>query len=74
MDGQAVSVSAAATPGEVPWGQHGVDIVLECAGKFKTPDKLGAYRKAGVEKVIVAAPVKAREALNVVVGVNDRQP
>ncbi|MET0215220.1 MAG: hypothetical protein ABW292_19575 [Vicinamibacterales bacterium] len=42
-------------------------------GKFKTPDKLEAYRRAGVKKVIVAAPVKEREALNVVVGVNDHQ-
>jgi glyceraldehyde 3-phosphate dehydrogenase len=71
IDGREVGFSAAAAPGDVPWGDYGVDVVLECSGKFKTLDKLEAYRKAGVKKVIVAAPVKEREALNVVVGVND---
>ncbi len=57
------------TPGAVPWQKHGVDIVLECSGKFRTPDSLAPYFDAGVKKVIVAAPVK-EGALNIVVGVN----
>jgi glyceraldehyde 3-phosphate dehydrogenase len=44
--------------------------VLECSGKFRTPQTLAAYFQQGVRKVIVAAPVK-QDALNVVVGVND---
>jgi glyceraldehyde 3-phosphate dehydrogenase len=49
----------------------GVDLVLECSGKFRTPALLEPYFKRGVNKVIVAAPVK-QEALNIVMGVNDR--
>lgn len=71
IDGQKLIYSSFASPGEVPWREHGVDIVLECTGKFRTPAQLNAYFEAGVKKVIVAAPVKD-EALNVVVGVNDR--
>jgi glyceraldehyde 3-phosphate dehydrogenase len=55
---------------KVPWRDLGVDIVLEASGKFRTPEQLDAYFKAGVKKVIVAAPVKSG-ALNIVMGVND---
>jgi glyceraldehyde 3-phosphate dehydrogenase len=55
---------------KVPWGDLGVDIVLEASGRFRTPEQLDAYFKAGVKKVIVAAPVKSG-ALNIVMGVND---
>jgi hypothetical protein len=59
IDGDAVTFSAVPTPGEVPWAEHGVDIVLECTGKFRTPETLDGYFAAGVKKVIVAAPVKS---------------
>ena len=58
-------------PDEVPWGDLGCDIVLECTGKFLKPDQLQGYFDRGVRRVIVAAPVKDAAALNVVVGVND---
>ena len=51
-------------------GELGVEIVLECSGRFRTPELLDGYFSQGVRKVIVAAPVK-EDALNVVVGVND---
>lgn len=70
VDGQSVSFSSSADPGGAPWASRGVDIVLECSGKFRTVETLEAYFKAGVKKVVVAAPVKAG-ALNVVMGVND---
>ena len=66
----ASAFSEHAAPGEVPWADHGVDLVLECSGKFRTPALLAPYFERGVKKVIVAAPVK-EGALNVVVGVND---
>lgn len=56
--------------GDVPWSDLGVEIVLEASGKFRKPEQLEAYFKAGVKKVIVAAPV-SKEALNIVMGVND---
>ncbi len=66
-----VGFSAAASPAEVAWGDLGCDIVLECTGKFLTPSALDGYFQRGVRRVIVAAPVKDKAALNVVVGVND---
>jgi glyceraldehyde 3-phosphate dehydrogenase len=71
IDGRALGFSAHATPDEVPWTARGVDIVLECTGKFRTAAQLEPYFAHGVKKVIVAAPVKDDAALNVVVGVND---
>lgn len=70
IDGQRVGFSSASNPAEVDWAAHGVDIVLECTGKFRTVETLDGYFAAGVKKVIVAAPVKTG-ALNVVMGVND---
>jgi glyceraldehyde 3-phosphate dehydrogenase len=67
---QFLSFSEHSTPGEVPWEDLGVDLVLECSGKFRTVQSLDPYFKGGVRKVIVAAPVK-EGALNVVMGVND---
>ncbi len=60
-----------AKPGEVDWAAHGVDVVLECSGRFRTPEQLAPFFGRGVKKVIVAAPVKGDEALNIVMGVND---
>ena len=74
VDGHTLSFSDHATPGEVPWDKLGVDIVLECSGKFRTPERLDPYFQRGVKKVIVAAPVKAdskKDALNIVMGIND---
>ncbi|PSB16499.1 type I glyceraldehyde-3-phosphate dehydrogenase [Phormidesmis priestleyi ULC007] len=70
IDGKPISFSEFAKPGEVPWEDYGVDIVLECSGKFRTPETLDPYFKRGVKKVIVAAPVK-QGALNIVMGIND---
>ena len=66
-----MTFSAAASPGDVAWGDLGCDVVLECTGKFVKPDRLQAYFDRGVKRVIVAAPVKDAAALNIVVGVND---
>ncbi|CAB4957331.1 unannotated protein [freshwater metagenome] len=71
IDGRALSYSSHATPAAVPWEELGVDLVLEGTGKFKTQTTLAPYFDRGVQKVIVAAPVKDGGALNVVVGVND---
>ncbi len=65
-----IGYSSHKEPGAVPWADQGVEIVLECSGKFRTPETLEAYFRNGVRKVIVAAPVK-QQALNIVMGVND---
>ncbi|NJO27931.1 MAG: ArsJ-associated glyceraldehyde-3-phosphate dehydrogenase [Richelia sp. SL_2_1] len=70
IEGKSISFSEYSKPGDVDWADLGVDIVLECSGKFKTFEDLAPYFEKGVKKVIVAAPVK-KEALNIVMGVND---
>jgi len=70
IDGRTAGFSAEKAPGDVPWGERGVDIVIESSGKFRTPELLQPYYDKGVKKVIVAAPVK-QGALNIVMGVND---
>ncbi|MBD2294860.1 ArsJ-associated glyceraldehyde-3-phosphate dehydrogenase [Anabaena sphaerica FACHB-251] len=70
IDNKPLTFSEYSQPGEVPWEEFGVDIVLECSGKFRSPETLNPYFKRGVQKVIVAAPVK-EGALNIVMGVND---
>lgn len=60
-----------AKPGDIPWGDLGVDLVLECTGKFLSPETLQGHLDRGAKRVIVAAPVKFDSVLNVVVGVND---
>ena len=73
VDDATISYGGAATPGDVPWDERGVDIVLECTGAFRRLEQLAPYFARGVRKVVVAAPVKEDGALNVVVGVNDHE-
>ena len=71
VDGRKIGFSADPRPDDVPWGDLGCDIVLECTGKFRTVESLQPYFDRGVKRVIVAAPVKEDSVLNVVMGVND---
>jgi glyceraldehyde 3-phosphate dehydrogenase len=72
IDGKRLGFTEGAKPGDIPWGDLGCEIVLECTGKFLKPEELQAYFDRGVKRVIVAAPVKDERALNIVVGVNDK--
>ncbi|MDZ4356498.1 MAG: ArsJ-associated glyceraldehyde-3-phosphate dehydrogenase, partial [Variovorax sp.] len=71
--GRKLAFSSHATAAEIPWGDHGVDLVLECTGKFLTPDTIQGHLDRGAKRVIVAAPVKVGGVLNIVVGVNHTQ-
>ena len=71
----AMSYSQEKDPTAVPWRQAGVEMVLECSGKFKTPQTLQPYfDQVGLKHVVVACPVKGEiagaEALNIVFGIN----
>ena len=71
----ALSYSQEKDPTAVPWRQADVDMVLECSGKFKTPQTLQPYfDQVGLKHVVVACPVKGEiagaEALNIVFGIN----
>lgn len=72
IDGGSVGYSEAPEPASVPWCDAGVDLVLECSGRFRTMAGLAPYLEAGVRKVVVSAPVRDPEVLNVVMGCNHR--
>jgi glyceraldehyde 3-phosphate dehydrogenase len=56
-------------PAKLPWGELGVDVVLECTGRFKTREAASKHLVAGARKVIVSAPAKDAD-VTVVLGVN----
>ena len=70
INDRRLSFTAHGTAAEIPWGDLGVDVVLECTGKFLTPETLEGHLRRGAKRVIVAAPVKAGGILNIVVGIN----
>jgi glyceraldehyde 3-phosphate dehydrogenase len=65
-----IQFTEAAAPGDIDWKKSGARIVVESTGKFRTRSLLNPYFGRGIEKVVVAAPVK-EDALNLVMGVND---
>jgi glyceraldehyde 3-phosphate dehydrogenase len=71
INDKKLGFSSYATSAEIPWGDYGVDVVLECTGKFLTPETIQGHLERGAKRVIVAAPVKVGHVLNIVVGVND---
>lgn len=71
LDGRPVSFTEHSRPGEIPWGELGVDVVIESSGKFKTVADLQPHLANGACSVVVACPVKDDSVLNVVMGCND---
>ncbi len=70
VDGKMLKVLAERDPANLPWGDLGVDIVVESTGLFTQAEKAAAHRKAGAKKVIISAPAKG-EDLTIVLGVNE---
>ena len=56
VNGDAFKVYAQRDPGQIPWGAHDVDVVLECTGFFADKDKAEAHIAAGAKKVVISAP------------------
>lgn len=71
-DGHAVKVLCERDPENLPWGELGVDVVVESTGIFKTGELAGKHIKAGAKKVVITCPAKG-EDITVVMGVNDEQ-
>ncbi|MRR11778.1 type I glyceraldehyde-3-phosphate dehydrogenase [bacterium] len=72
VDGRFVRVFAERDPAALPWGELGVDLVVESTGFFTDATKAQAHRDAGAKKVIISAPA-SNEDITVVIGVNDDQ-
>ena len=70
VDGKTIRALAERDPANLPWGDLGVDIVLESTGFFTNADAAKAHIAGGAKKVIISAPAKG-EDLTVVLGVND---
>lgn len=70
VEGKEIGFSMRPKPEEVDWGAMGIDLMIECSGKFKTKEALQPYFYQGVKKVLVSAPVP-EPALNLVYGIND---
>ena len=71
VDDKTVTFSQEKDFAKVDWAGMGVDMVMECTGKFLTVKALSPYfDQCGVKRVVVSAPVKEPEALNVVLGCN----
>ena len=73
IDGQRVTFSEHAEPGAIDWAAHGVQLVIEATGRFKTAAALEPHLARGAERVVVACPVKSEGVLNVVMGCNDER-
>jgi glyceraldehyde 3-phosphate dehydrogenase len=70
IGGKAVKVYSEMDPANIPWGDLGVDIVIESTGVFRSREGASKHLAAGAKKVIISAPAKG-EDLTIVLGVND---
>ncbi len=70
VDGKTIKIYAKADANELPWGEIGVDVVLECTGFYTSKDKAQAHINAGAKKVVISAPA-GKDLPTVVFGVNE---
>jgi len=70
VNGDKIRVFAERDPAQIPWGELGVDVVLECTGYFTSKEKASAHLKGGAKKVIISAPGGKDVDATVVYGVN----
>jgi len=70
VDGKKIKVLSERDPGNIPWQDYGVDIVIESTGLFTDATKAAAHLKSGAKKVLISAPAR-NEDVTIVLGVNE---
>ncbi|MEZ4739024.1 MAG: type I glyceraldehyde-3-phosphate dehydrogenase [Flavobacteriales bacterium] len=71
LGGVKVKAFAEKDPANLPWKELGIDVVIECTGRFLTRELASSHLKAGARKVLLSAPAKEAGIKTVVLGVND---
>jgi glyceraldehyde 3-phosphate dehydrogenase len=71
VGGEYVRVFSERDPGQIPWKEYGVDLVVESTGRFRTRDAASAHLKGGARRVIITAPAEAD--IMIVLGVNEER-
>ncbi|MDW7651785.1 MAG: type I glyceraldehyde-3-phosphate dehydrogenase [Bacillota bacterium] len=72
VNGEVIRILAEAQPEKLPWGELGVDVVIEATGRFRTRENASRHLQAGAKKVIVTTPVNDADII-VVMGLNHTQ-
>lgn len=71
INGQRINAYAERDPAKLPWSDLGVDIVLECTGRFRKRVDAEKHLTAGAKKVLLSAPAKSSDVQTIVLGIND---
>ncbi len=71
VDGKKITIYAIKDASECPWGELGVDVVLECTGFYTSKEKASAHIKAGAKKVVISAPA-GNDLKTIVYSVNEK--
>ncbi len=71
VDGDRFKVLSERDPSQLPWGDLGVEVVIESTGFFRTREKAAMHIQAGAKKVVISAPASGAVDATVVMGVND---
>ncbi len=70
-NGKKIAFCSFRNPAEIPWGQHGVELVIESTGLFRSKEKASQHLVGGAKKVIISAPSSDAEIKTIVMGVNE---
>jgi len=71
VDGKTIKIYAEKNAADLPWGEIGVDVVLECTGFYTSKDKAQAHIDAGAKKVVISAPA-GKDLKTIVYSVNEK--